>query len=87
MPQTWVLYSIVPFKLIGCSVVQLEVERVANLHVKTIKRILTERGIEVTPYTIALAWNGGPDRLIYLPRHIDYAIRVEQLYNSHQSSK
>jgi len=86
MPQTWVMYSKVPFSQIGRFDNQTEVERVARRHIFTIKMALIQRGWEVTPYNIALGWNGGPSKLIYLPRHKDYAKRVENLYNSGPAS-
>lgn len=86
MASTWVMYSKVPFSRISRPEHQKEVERVARRHIFTIKMALIERGWEVTPYNIALGWNGGPSKLIYLPRHKDYAKRVENLYNSGPAS-
>ena len=84
--STWVMYSRVAFSQIGRPEHQQEVERVAKRHIETIKTILTQRGMEITPYSIALAWNGGPSKKHYLPQSRDYAARVNNLYNSGPAS-
>ena len=82
MPQTWSMYSRTPFRLIGQEKYQTEVEKVARQHIEAIKRIIVQRGRNVSIYNIALAWNGGPDRVSYSKNTKDYARRIENLYHS-----
>lgn len=54
-----------------------------------IEQSLQEHGIPVTPHTCALAWNGGLTAVIrgtLRPSTWNYACRVENLYNSHESA-
>ena len=82
MYDTWTMYSKVPFNQAGQSENQPEVQRVVKMHIGTIKKAILKRGWKVNPYNIALAWNGGPNRLVYLFRNKDYAERVSNLYTS-----
>jgi hypothetical protein len=52
-------------------------------HLEWIKRALVLNGFAVTPFSIALAWNAGIERMAerrVLPRHYAYAESVVNLY-------
>lgn len=86
MRQTWVMYSRIPFQLIGQSKYQPDVEKVARQHLEYIKTVLVQRRMAVSIYNIALLWNGGVNRLVYGAATKDYAKRVENLYSSGPAS-
>jgi len=82
MPQTWDMYSKTDFVHLSEEMYQVEVEMVARKHINTIKKSLSSRRMEITVYNIALAWNGGPNKKIYTDRNKNYAVRVNNLYDS-----
>ena len=83
--EVWKHYSNVPFKSIGSRKNRQEVQRVALRHLLNIESTLEKRHVAVTPYNIAIAWNGGLYRSEYLPRHRDYAQRASNLYERYRS--
>ena len=54
--QTWKMYTEAPFSR---ALDRRTSDAVAVKHYNWLKAELERRGIEVTPYRIALAWNGG----------------------------
>lgn len=82
MRSTWAMYSRTPFKSISLLRNQSEVDRVARRHVEFIKMTLIERGMKVSIYNIAMAWNGGPNKTRYTLDNRDYASRVENIYEA-----
>lgn len=54
--NTWRMHTAVPFSR---AIERTHSDAVAVKHYEWIKRGLTRAGLEPTPYTIALAWNGG----------------------------
>jgi hypothetical protein len=85
--QTWRMHTIAPFSQ---ALDRHESDAVAVKHYEWLKAELVRRGIEVKPYTIALAWNGGlgaatqedPPASV-----VDYATRVANLaadFESHE---
>lgn len=87
MPQTWVMYSRTPFRLIGEDEYQREVDMVALQHIGVIKMTIIRRGLVVSVYSIALGWNGGPNKIKYSKNTKDYAERVQNLYNTLSTSQ
>jgi hypothetical protein len=58
---TWRMHTNKPFAL---AVQREHADDVAVQHYEWLKRGLQNSGIEPTPYTIALAWNAGLDRVV-----------------------
>src|ERR1700690_1268707 len=54
--RTWRMHTVAPFTR---ALDRHSSDAVAVKHYEWLKAELTRRGIVVTPYTIALAWNGG----------------------------
>ena len=54
--KTWRMHTPVPFKL---AIDRSHSDAVAVRHYEWIKRGLVRAGLPVTPYNVALAWNGG----------------------------
>jgi hypothetical protein len=85
--QTWKMHTFAPFSR---ALDRRSSDAVAVKHYDWLKTELSRRGIEVTPYTIALAWNGGL-RAVIEPAPpaviVDYASRVANLaaeFESHE---
>jgi hypothetical protein len=78
LPATWVRFSTKSMRW----ATQAEVDRVAHLLLEEIMQSLKSRRMAVTPYNIALAWNGGVGSLGTRPptRRSDYAERVNNIY-------
>lgn len=77
--KTWKMHTQVPFKL---AVNRSHSDEVAVRHYEWIKRGLVRAGLPVTPYNVALAWNGGLTATIKgrVPAATrDYAERVNNL--------
>lgn len=86
MPNTWRDYSNYPFhKLNGSLESQRIADEVMQLHTQRLKSYSRALNLEVNVYNMALIHNAGfgtirNNRL--LQRHRDYALRVENVYNS-----
>jgi hypothetical protein len=85
--ETWRMHTFAPFSR---ALDRHESDAVAVKHYDWLRAELSRRGIEVTPYTIALAWNGGL-RAVTEPAPpasvVDYASRVANLaadFESHE---
>jgi len=85
--QTWRMHTVAPFSR---ALDRHSSDAVAVKHYEWLKAELVRRGIDVKPYTIALAWNGGlgavtqpePPAAV-----VDYATRVANLaaeFESHE---
>lgn len=77
--NTWRMHTSVPFSR---AIERPHSDAVAVKHYEWIKRGLTRAGVEVTPYTVALAWNGGLAATVRgrAPRAAhDYAERVSNI--------
>lgn len=77
--NTWRMHTKVPFNR---ALERPHSDTVAVKHYEWIKRGLARAGMEVTPYTIALAWNGGLTATVrgQAPRAAhDYAERVSNI--------
>lgn len=59
--STWQLHTKVPF---ARALDRQESDAVAVMHYDYLKRGLERNGVPATPYTIALAWNGGLDAAV-----------------------
>jgi hypothetical protein len=78
-PETWKMHTKVPFRR---ALDRAESDAVAVVHYEYLKRGLERNGMPATPYTIALAWNGGLDAAVKgnSPRVAhDYARRAVNL--------
>jgi hypothetical protein len=76
---TWRMHTMVPFARATDRRVS---DDVAIRHYEWLKTGLARAGIEVTPYTIALAWNGGLATVVrgsVRPATRDYAERVNNI--------
>lgn len=76
---TWRMHSQVPFSR---AIERAHSDAVAVKHYEWIKRGLGRAGMEVTPYNIALAWNGGLAATVrgrVPPAARDYAERVSNI--------
>jgi len=76
---TWRMHTKVPFRL---ALDRAASDQVAVKHYEFLKRELEHAGIAVTPYMIALAWNGGLEAAVLgrSPRAArEYAERVANL--------
>lgn len=76
-PSTWYQYSKINIP-ISTSAQQ---KHVALVILHDYQRILVNRHIPVTPYTLALAWNAGPYATNYTTLNLLYAYRVNRYYN------
>ena len=72
-PATWRRFSAIPMASAGPD----EVWRVANL---ILAEIIRSRRL-ITPFYIALGWRCGPNWLVPTLQELDYANRVQALYN------
>jgi hypothetical protein len=78
-PETWVMYSKLPFSAAldrRCS------DEVAIQHYEWLKKRMERAGVPVTTYNIALAWNAGIDAVLRSRAPSvshDYASRVTNL--------
>jgi hypothetical protein len=85
--ETWRMHTYAPFSR---ALDRRESDAVAVKHYEWLKIELSRRGIEVTPYTIALAWNGGLRAVTEAAPPasvVDYASRVANLaadFESHE---
>jgi hypothetical protein len=85
--QTWRMHTVAPFTQ---ALNRHSSDAVAVKHYEWLKAELVRRGIEVKPYTIALAWNGGLGAVIESDPPasvVDYATRVANLaadFESHE---
>jgi hypothetical protein len=85
--QTWKMHTVAPFSR---ALDRQSSDAVAVKHYEWIKAELVRRGIEVNPYTIALAWNGGLEAAVQSDPPasvVDYATRVANLaadFESHE---
>jgi hypothetical protein len=85
--ETWKMHTVAPFSR---ALDRHSSDAVAVKHYEWIKAELTRRGIEVKPYTIALAWNGGMRAVVKADPPasvVDYATRVANLaadFESHE---
>lgn len=76
---TWRMYTRMPFRR---ALDRRSSDAVAVLHYDRIKAELESRGIEATPYRIALAWNGGLRAALEMNpplAAVDYARRAANL--------
>ncbi len=84
--STWRTYTSVPFRR---ALDRQASDDVAVRHYEWIKERLVRNGFEVTPYNVALAWNGGVSALLRsaVPATTrDYAQRVSNVaQNLHQT--
>jgi hypothetical protein len=77
--QTWKMHTVAPFSR---ALDRHSSDAVAVKHYDWIKSELVRRGIDVNPYTVALAWNGGLGAAIQAEppaSAVDYATRVANL--------
>jgi len=77
--STWKSHTKVPFSR---AIHRDESDRVAVKHYEWLKRGLVRNGMPITPYNIALGWNGGLDAMVKgsSPRRAhEYAGRVANL--------
>ncbi len=77
--QTWRMHTQVPF---GRAIERTHSDAVAVKHYEWIKRGLDRAGLEITPYNIAMAWNGGLAATVkgHAPAAArDYAERVNNI--------
>jgi hypothetical protein len=77
--QTWKMHTQAPFSR---ALDRRSSDAVAVKHYDWIKSELEKRGVAVTPYTVALAWNGGIKAVVgdHPPAAaIDYASRAANL--------
>jgi hypothetical protein len=77
--QTWKMYTQAPFSR---ALDRRSSDAVAVKHYDWIKGELVKRGVAVTPYTVALAWNGGIRAVVagHPPAAaVDYASRAANL--------
>jgi len=85
--QTWKMHTVAPFSR---ALDRRSSDAVAVKHYEWIKAELVRRGIEVRPYTVALAWNGGLGAAVQADppaSAVDYATRVANLaadFESHE---
>jgi hypothetical protein len=85
--QTWKMHTVAPFSR---ALDRRSSDAVAVKHYEWIKAELARRGVEVSPYTIALAWNGGLGAAVEPgppASAVDYATRVANLaadFESHE---
>jgi hypothetical protein len=83
--ETWRMHTYAPFSR---ALDRRESDAVAVKHYDWLKTELIRRGIEVTPYTIGLAWNGGLRAVTEAAPPasvVDYASRVANLASDFQS--
>jgi len=85
-PTTWRMHSTLPF---ARALDRTASDRVAVQHYEWLKQGLVRNGLEVTPYNIALAWNGGLSAVVkgsVRSASRDYAERVTNIAQSlHQT--
>lgn len=77
--STWHMYTKKPFAM---ALQRQYADDVAVRHYEWIKRSLENRGLESTPYNIALAWNAGLDQVVngHVPASAyEYAAQVNNL--------
>ncbi|HEY0946612.1 MAG TPA: hypothetical protein VGD81_15140 [Opitutaceae bacterium] len=60
-PATWQMHTRQPFHL---ALDRVEADKIAVKHYEWIRRGLERRGLPVTPYNVALAWNAGLSAVI-----------------------
>lgn len=76
---TWRRYTKKSFYLASTDPVLAR--QVAAMHLEHLKKVLLERGWDVTSFNLALLWNGGENRRKFLSRQRDYASRVAAMEN------
>lgn len=77
--QTWKMHTSVPFEL---ALDRRVSDAVAVKHYDWLKAEIERRGLEATPFRIALAWNGGFRAVVArhpAPAVVDYATRAANL--------
>jgi hypothetical protein len=77
--ETWRMHTTAPFQL---ALDRRVSDAVAVKHYDWLRSELVRRGIEATPYRIALAWNGGLKAVLSArptPAAMDYASRAANL--------
>lgn len=75
--SVWRRYSSVPFWMASKKAYQVEAKRVAICYINEISEGVVGSHVR----TIALKWNGGPNKTYYTKHNISYANRVSNLYN------
>jgi hypothetical protein len=76
-PETWVRFSHVPHAAAASH--PQETDRVARAYLASIRTRLKSRGLPITPFFIAAAWNAGPGWSSLPSSTIAYAERVANL--------
>lgn len=76
-PETWVRFSRLPHS--AAATHPQETDRVARAYLASIRSRLKSRGVPVTPFFIAAAWNAGPGWSSLPASTIAYADRVANL--------
>ncbi len=76
-PETWVRFSHVPHSAAASH--PQETDRVARAYLASIRSRLKSRGLPITPFFIAAAWNAGPGWSSLPSSTIAYADRVANL--------
>ncbi len=77
--QTWKMYTHAPF---SHALDRHSSDAVAVKHYNWIKAELERRGVEASPYRVALAWNGGISAVLEehpCPAAVDYASRAANI--------
>lgn len=77
-PKTWAEHSSIPIAVAPSYYHDV----VARNILRHYAAILRKRGSEVTPYNLALCWCSGPYRKTPSKRALDYASRLQNIYQS-----
>ncbi len=83
LQSTWEMFSKVPFRHASEKAYQKEVERVADLYLRSIVDALTKERLPITAHNVALRWTCGVHAQHYKIPKWFYANDVEALYNSY----
>ena len=76
-PATWRQHSHLPYRFAS---LRPHAEQVARRHLEWLAKSLRDDGWPVTPYALAACWRFGFEGYKRRNAHIDYAIRVQNLY-------
>lgn len=82
--ETWRMHTLAPFEE---ALDRRVSDAVAVKHYDWLKSQIERRGMEATPYRIALAWNGGLRAAVSVrppTRAVDYATRASNLASEYQ---
>lgn len=84
-PETWVRFSRLPHSAAAAN--REETDRVARAYLASIRTRLKSRGLPLTPFFIAAAWNVGPGWKTLPSCTVAYAERVANLVQTYRAEQ